>query len=357
MLKHLLLTLTDPDGTLRIEVRITEDELNAFFYTPGDSEGSPSVQKMIEMQDCVRWVESLNELGIEDWRERYEEADGGGSFDAAWHLAWENSEGVRGESSGSGAYPESWSQLIALVDELLPEIELIPGNAIDAFELRFLGPDADGNIHYRETLTIDRAESKLVYCIEQDPSCRILHECVLPGAASVLLENLRQLLDQMDLASNQDRNLDGPTAVMTITRHHGGTEKFQWRYERGGLPAGWARLMNEITSFILFGRVFGDLFDADVFNHGAFEGEYIYASVEFEEDGNTYYYRTESDDYYPGDLVMVPVGTELEPKVGRIVSIEYYKPEDAPYPPERTKFILSHCDDVPGSDTDTKGFS
>ena len=66
----------------------------------------------------------------------------------------------------------------------------------------------------------------------------------------------------------------------------------------------------------------------------------IYCSVEFSDGGKHYYYLADSDDYKAGDLVVVPAGSGNHEAVVRIVSIEHYQPDDAPYPAGRTRHIL-----------------
>lgn len=62
--------------------------------------------------------------------------------------------------------------------------------------------------------------------------------------------------------------------------------------------------------------------------------------VEFEPRGKTYYYLDRHFEYKVGDQVTVPVGAYEHILKARVVQIDYFKPEDAPFPLSRIKEIL-----------------
>lgn len=68
--------------------------------------------------------------------------------------------------------------------------------------------------------------------------------------------------------------------------------------------------------------------------------ELIYCSVSFSVGGYTYYYRTEDTNIVAGDKVVVTVGPDRFERVGVVEEIEYFKPQDVPYPIDKTKLIL-----------------
>ena len=72
-------------------------------------------------------------------------------------------------------------------------------------------------------------------------------------------------------------------------------------------------------------------------------GIYIYCSVAFEDEGKTYYYRTEDETLKCGDEVIVPIGTGTKKVVGRIMRIEHCFSCNVPFPPNQTKKILGKC--------------
>lgn len=68
-------------------------------------------------------------------------------------------------------------------------------------------------------------------------------------------------------------------------------------------------------------------------------GELIYCSVSLD-GGKTYYYTTEDESIEIGDMVIVPVGADNNELTGEVEDIEYFLPENVPFPLERTKTII-----------------
>ena len=67
---------------------------------------------------------------------------------------------------------------------------------------------------------------------------------------------------------------------------------------------------------------------------------HTYCSVAFDDSGKTFYYRTRNPNIRVGDLVYVPVGRNYEKTMGVVVDMEDFLGHDAPFPLERTKYIL-----------------
>ena len=67
---------------------------------------------------------------------------------------------------------------------------------------------------------------------------------------------------------------------------------------------------------------------------------YTYCSVTFADSEKVFYYRTRNPELKVGDLVYVPVGYHYEKKVGQIVEMKAYLGSKAPYPLEKTKYII-----------------
>lgn len=67
---------------------------------------------------------------------------------------------------------------------------------------------------------------------------------------------------------------------------------------------------------------------------------YTYCGVKLPFSINTYSFRTNDSSLKIGDTVIVPLGEENKETQGIIVSIGQYSRIGAPYPPEKTKFIL-----------------
>lgn len=74
---------------------------------------------------------------------------------------------------------------------------------------------------------------------------------------------------------------------------------------------------------------------------------YRYCQVTVAGVDTPYAYRTEDDTLTVGDAVRVPFGRYDTVRVGRIAATGLYTAEEAPFPPEKTKFILGRDDGTP----------
>ena len=72
--------------------------------------------------------------------------------------------------------------------------------------------------------------------------------------------------------------------------------------------------------------------------HGG--GYYQFCNVQFKDGGNPYAYLTGGLPLAVGDFVVVPVGNRNTEKTGRVTDVFVCSAQDAPYPPEKAKFVL-----------------
>ena len=75
-------------------------------------------------------------------------------------------------------------------------------------------------------------------------------------------------------------------------------------------------------------------------NHISDRKLYTYCSVYIFKVNQTFYYRTDRNDIYEGDIVKVPFGSDNTVRTGRVESISYHTRYDVPYDLNRTKFII-----------------
>ena len=75
-------------------------------------------------------------------------------------------------------------------------------------------------------------------------------------------------------------------------------------------------------------------------NHISDRKVYTYCSVYIFKVGQEFYYRTDRNDIYEGDIVKVPFGQDNMVRTGRVESISYHTRYDVPYDLNRTKFII-----------------
>ena len=70
------------------------------------------------------------------------------------------------------------------------------------------------------------------------------------------------------------------------------------------------------------------------------ESYYQFCNVQFKEDGATYAYLTGGISLKAGDFVVVPIGDRQEEKLARVTEVFVCSTQNAPYPPEKAKFVL-----------------
>lgn len=70
------------------------------------------------------------------------------------------------------------------------------------------------------------------------------------------------------------------------------------------------------------------------------ESYYQFCNVQFKEDGATYAYLTGGISLKAGDFVVVPIGDRQAEKLARVTEVFVCSIQNAPYPPEKAKFVL-----------------
>ena len=70
------------------------------------------------------------------------------------------------------------------------------------------------------------------------------------------------------------------------------------------------------------------------------ESYYQFCNVQFKEDGATYAYPTGGISLKAGDFVVVPIGDHQAEKLARVTEVFVCSTQNAPYPPEKAKFVL-----------------
>lgn len=70
------------------------------------------------------------------------------------------------------------------------------------------------------------------------------------------------------------------------------------------------------------------------------ESYYQFCNVQFKEDGAVYAYLTGGISLKAGDFVVVPIGNHQAEKLARVTEVFVCSTQNAPYPPEKAKFVL-----------------
>ncbi|MDY4785129.1 hypothetical protein [Pygmaiobacter massiliensis] len=74
---------------------------------------------------------------------------------------------------------------------------------------------------------------------------------------------------------------------------------------------------------------------------------YRYCQVRFDGVSRAYSYLTDDNAIQPGDWVLAPLGQNDYKRTGKVERVDVYTAANAPYPPERTKHIISKTDVPP----------
>ena len=75
-------------------------------------------------------------------------------------------------------------------------------------------------------------------------------------------------------------------------------------------------------------------------------GYYQFCKVQFKDGGSPYAYLTGGLPLAVGDFVLVPVGNRNAEKTGRVTDVFVCSAQDAPYPPEKAKFVLQKSEQM-----------
>lgn len=201
---------------------------------------------------------------------------------------------------------------------------------------------------YRERLVLDRAADTITHTQENDAGQRITHRYELPGKVSELLDGFPLGIFSIVMGNPPDA-MDDPdqtrTYSITVSTRYGEARTIAGSFDRDGLPRDWAEFVDDVLTFISMYEGY------ELFNHRLYgrrkrrKSDYIYCSVSFEEGGQTYSYLARDDSYAVGDRVVVPAGRENREALAQIESISYYAAGEAPFPVERTKYILRKYED------------
>lgn len=210
---------------------------------------------------------------------------------------------------------------------------------------------------YFEHLSIDRASQTVQLTQEIGPDCTVTCRYEVKDAVGEMLDYFDEIelfcpqhptgQDCMEFPGSNEKLVEYPdhTAVyvLHIYREDGSDQLISGSYDKNGLPEDFGAFIEQVHDFV---RFYGscDILSPSVYNRlRRRKGELIYCSVRFENSGKTYYYTTEDDSIQIGDFVMVPAGKENLPSVVQVVNIQFFPPETAPFPPEKTKSILHRC--------------
>lgn len=194
---------------------------------------------------------------------------------------------------------------------------------------------------YMETLEIDRAAQTVALRRRWNENVEAIAQYRIVGGVSPLLDACARYFAEWtaaETAGNAARECE-----VDILYQSGARRAWRVPYARAALPEAWEDFLDGVRALIApYGAC--ELFDPDLRARGTRRGEYIYCSVSFQPDGQTYYYRTDDDTLRPGDWVIVPAGAQNRETRVRVEEVEYFREDELPMPLERVKRVLRRCE-------------
>lgn len=197
---------------------------------------------------------------------------------------------------------------------------------------------------HTERLVIDRETNVLEHIQNMGTKCKITHKYEVEGGIEELLEDF----DSEDLFSYTEGNpadvIEIPSEkkeyTIRIDYKSGLKRVLNGTYDQKGLPQDFSYFMESIRDFMHdYGKA--DIFDPAIYDkRRRCQSEYIFCKVTFEDGYRKYYYLTDDESIQIGDLVMVPVGEDNHQSLVEVVDIDFFTKENAPFPIEKTKYIL-----------------
>lgn len=347
-------SLSSPESGEDKEQRLTltaggQVWLSRYCYLPegdGDKKGLKEKSRFsVSKEAAGELLETISRFfGAEtgqDAEEDFEAATG------TWDLFLTNTEGETFSETGF-FYGRPWDDYGNLSERIrnclgLSDLFLFDGNPDVIEKLHVDYYRKTNNAEYTESLSMNRTTETLERVRTLSPDCKMTYTYTLKDGVSAILNVLPADLfsyiegNPSDVAENP---ADIRTYTITLHTRKGVERVIKGTFDKYGLPADWPDFIEFLLAYLAsFGL--GELFDKSIYSRPKRRAsELIFCKVIFEENGRSYCYLADTDDYFAGNLVVVPAGADNHKAVVKIISVEYYLPEDAPYPVGKTKHIL-----------------
>lgn len=280
----------------------------------------------------------------------------------SWHLQLINTEGQPFEYSGSlcSDFECNGIDLSDLIRYVLNNktLYVFDGNAqkdwVEQIEINYLRQpkikqpvrisETAQPLVYRERLIIDRETETIEYYQRQGADFEISRKIHIAISVSNLLDclNVADLFtncgeDPEDVFENPD---DCGNYEIRVSFNNQPQRLLKGSFDKNGLPKDWPDFAEEMQEFLSLYEL-GDLFDPAVYERAKRrKSDRIYCSVVFDEWGKSYYYLTEDEKLQVGDWVQVPAGKDNQLSRAQIVKIEYFTDAEAPFNPDKMKWII-----------------
>lgn len=304
----------------------------------------PGTRETIENHD---WLSEWDNLNVNEWDKEY--VDSGICDGTQWELDFREYGKARRRIYGSNAYPPQWYRFLDWLDLLMPDMEFIAPDELDYISFFYQGDGINGIV--KEQLYINRSERTL--CLKKwgvpietnnniPRIVKSVHRYDFNEADDLLIALLDDCRNYFEEDSETESTASENASFVTIElTYHDGSKKNKSVSIEQAKSEGWIafsesikKYSSDVTSAILSAPL------EEANEHG----EYMYCKVRFGSSRRLYSYRAEDETIVVGDVVDVPVGNDGNISSATVEEIAYYNREDAPYPPEKTKFIICKHD-------------
>jgi len=204
---------------------------------------------------------------------------------------------------------------------------------------------------YGESLIIDRASETIEYHHQFGAACKATHKYHVQDGVPSFLDTLdvdslfRKMPDSLHEREPVDSDEEREYSI-TVDYEDSPQLVLSGCFDCYGLPEDWSDFVECLKEFLEFYHIH-DLLNENYFKKPLDKSSCLaFCLVEFEPHGKTYYYLDRHFEYRVGDQVTVPVGDYEHILKARVVRVEYFKPEDAPFPLDRIKEILPIAPEV-----------
>lgn len=130
---------------------------------------------------------------------------------------------------------------------------------------------------------------------------------------------------------------------LTIDFEDGESRILKGTFDRNGLPKKFPEMARYLWAYLTYCTE-SEILDPSIFTKVYRKrSEYIFCNVVFNGWGKTYCYLTDDDEIEEGDYVVVPAGKDNRETIVLVDSVEYYPPEEAPFPLDKIKRVIRKC--------------
>lgn len=354
MFNQMNINVNAPNEKLNIEIRLVDKHLEYSFsrlaglYTYHSG--------IVDEQKSQEWLQEIRQASLVDWPVLPEGAGPEIKQKNKWNVEFFDEDGSVICYGADDYFPKTWGKFQQKVLDMIPELLEQNGKGIEAvtFTVKNLNNYMSSNfmtsqqtyLILQETLTLRRSTRKITYEKIDEVNQRTYYEFERRELGQLLNSFQLVFATQNSRGKEEDRKVRDSDVYLKIELIDGTFEEYYWGLHQMFFTPGWKELVDAIHDLMLQGSTFlGHIFTSLPHRHKEIS-QYTYALVEIEETRQQNYYVVDNLFVHEGDYVVVPVGNQLEEKVAKILSLEYYDLKDLPQPLEFTRKILRKSDTV-----------